>query len=483
MAFEMTQTNLNIGKKLVGEVNVSNKLTPSEDTKPIKILKTAGAVSVTSVEMLADGFMVSGKVNVSAAFIDETGDISNANGEFDFTQKIDTTLTGVEFLARVIDTQARIADDAIFVSNVIEIEAFGHQESTLSTLAENEDIVARTTETEVKSVAAVAASTFTIAEDIALNSGDEEIELVSADVLVSEATSAPDGVTVNGACIVKLWVKTETGFDEIAKTFDFKQELDVLGATDGQTASVNLSVTNVSAAIEDNGDEQKQANITVDVKAVAFTLEDKAITLTTDAFSCSGELKLATEYIEATQVGEAQMLTDNIVYGIGLEDYPEFDAIKLVTVTGVPFSQADGEISGNINLDVIFATLDGGFDKKAAQIPFTLNSNDVATGVTAVVSSFKIRGTSELEVILNVSAQTYKEAKANFSFVSSAELEESSPDEAGVKMIVAKEDEDLFDICRALKVRPEMLKAQNEGLEEVHAGDKIFVYLPEIVNF
>ena len=474
MAFEMTQTNLNIGKKLVGEVNVSNKLTPSEDTKPIKILKTAGAVSVTSVEMLADGFMVSGKVNVSAAFIDETGDISNANGEFDFTQKIDTTLTGVEFLARVIDTQARIADDAIFVSNVIEIEAFGHQESTLSTLAENEDIVARTTETEVKSVAAVAASTFTIAEDIALNSADEEIELVSADVLVSEATSAPDGVTVNGACIVKLWVKTETGFDEIAKTFDFKQELDVLGATDGQTASVNLSVTNVTAAIEDNGDEQKQANVTVDVKA---------ITLTTDAFSCSGELKLATEYIEATQVGEAQMLTDNIVYGIGLEDYPEFDAIKLVTVTGVPFSQADGEISGNINLDVIFATLDGGVDKKAAQIPFTLNSNDVATGVTAVVTSFKIRGTSELEVILNVSAQTYKEAKANFSFVSSAELEESSPDEAGVKMIVAKEDEDLFDICRALKVRPEMLKAQNEGLEEVHAGDKIFVYLPEIVNF
>ena len=78
MAFEMTQTNLNIGKKLVGEVNVSNKLTPSEDTKPIKILKTAGAASVTSVEMLADGFMVSGKVNVSAAFIDETGDISNA---------------------------------------------------------------------------------------------------------------------------------------------------------------------------------------------------------------------------------------------------------------------------------------------------------------------------------------------------------------------------------------------------------------------
>ena len=82
-----------------------------------------------------------------------------------------------------------------------------------------------------------------------------------------------------------------------------------------------------------------------------------------------------------------------------------------------------------------------------------------------------------------MSAQTYKEAKANFSFVSSAELEGSSPDEAGVKMIVAKEDEDLFDICRALKVRPEMLKAQNEGLEEVHAGDKIFVYLPEIVNF
>ena len=55
--------------------------------------------------------------------------------------------------------------------------------------------------------------------------------------------------------------------------------------------------------------------------------------------------------------------------------------------------------------------------------------------------------------------------------------------EDGYYTYVVKENEDMFDVCRALRVRPEQIEEQNGNKTSVQAGDKIFVYLPKSVDF
>ena len=52
-----------------------------------------------------------------------------------------------------------------------------------------------------------------------------------------------------------------------------------------------------------------------------------------------------------------------------------------------------------------------------------------------------------------------------------------------MKMYVVKENETLFDVCRALKVNPSVVASQNENTDSLTKGDKVFVYFPKTANF
>ena len=153
--------------------------------------------------------------------------------------------------------------------------------------------------------------------------------------------------------------------------------------------------------------------------------------------------------------------------------------MKNVAISNVSDTESASQIEGVVEVDVLFTNEEGQVDKREGVIPFLLpasNGKVQVANVVAQISNFKIRGTSDLEIT--------QEEDYFINFVSNIELIESeSQDDAGIMMYVVKENEDMFDVCRALRVRPEQIEEQNGNKTSVQAGDKIFVYLPKSVDF
>jgi hypothetical protein len=64
-------------------------------------------------------------------------------------------------------------------------------------------------------------------------------------------------------------------------------------------------------------------------------------------------------------------------------------------------------------------------------------------------------------------------------YVKSFELkQEKNKDDSAVKVYILKENKSLFEVAKALNVRPEIIAQQNEVDDVFEAGQKIYIYSP-----
>ena len=243
------------------------------------------------------------------------------------------------------------------------------------------------------------------------------------------------------------------------------------------------------------GEEQESetnANLLVEVSCKVNSIDEKEFVVTTDAFCVNCESAVLKEGLNYSSFSGVNVISDTVASSINISQYPQFDQIKSVLVKNVAMSnvsdtESASQIEGVVEVDVLFTNEEGQVDKREGVIPFLLpasNGKVQVANVVAQISNFKIRGTSDLEIIAEVHAEIMQEEDYFINFVSNIELIESeSQDDAGIMMYVVKENEDMFDVCRALRVRPEQIEEQNGNKTSVQAGDKIFVYLPKSVDF
>ena len=496
MAFEFNQTNLTNQKKAeVCQFSTTSKFSVTDDAQVKKILKVVATPKINSHEQVADGVNFAGTTYVNIAYISTDDELLSINGQFDWQNKCDSLeLSQTLYLPKIADLECHISDDCVNLSCLISVSEIGLEQVAIKNLVADETLVTKKETKTVKTVVASNNEEFNIVEDFSVQSGIEEILATKADVAVKNVYSGVDSVTIEGLCFVDALIKTADGIGEINKAFDFKQEVSCLGATVGQIANAYIQVYNASMLIsETEGDENNSnASLTVGVVCQVTTQSESEIEIVCDAFSCVADTIVSTTCEEFNVYGENVLVSDNAVLNIALDNYPEFDEIKSVLVTNTNISEIrvvddKTQIEGVIDADVIYSIANGGLDKKEAVLPFVLQVSGEFTDIekiVAQVSSFKIRGAHELEVIVSLTASPCKLEKTFINFISSIEIsEEQLQEDAGIKMYVAKENEDLFDVSRVLKVRPEQILAQNDNIESINAGDKIFVYLPQTANF
>ena len=98
---------------------------------------------------------------------------------------------------------------------------------------------------------------------------------------------------------------------------------------------------------------------------------------------------------------------------------------------------------------------------------------------SAAVSAFKVKAGKDLECAFSVEYKfEYKKEKSE-KFVKSFEIsKEKESCDAGVKVYVTRENQSVFEVSKALNVRPELITSQMEVSDCFEAGQKVFVYCP-----
>ena len=494
MAFEFNQTNLTNQKSAVAcQFSTTSKFKTADEAPAKRVLKVVATPKILNHEQLQDGFTFSGTTFVNIAYVSNGGEIEAIKGQFDWQNKTEALdMSDTTLIPSIDDLEVSVADDNIVINCLLTIKAVGKTSVEVKELAENEDLVTKTENVNLKTIVASGSEYFNINEDFVLPSEVEEILTTKASVIVNSTYPATDVVTVEGSCYVEIFAKTAEDVTTINKQFNFKQEVSCLGAEVGQTSQVMANVCNASVVLGEEQESETNANLLVEVSCKVNSIDEKEFVITTDAFCVNCESVVLKEGLNYSAFSGVNVISDTVASSINISQYPQFDQIKSVLVKNVAISnvsdtESASQIEGVVEVDVLFTNEEGQVDKREGVIPFLLpasNGKVQVANVVAQISNFKIRGTSDLEIIAEVHAEIMQEEDYFINFVSNIELIESeSQDDAGIMMYVVKENEDMFDVCRALRVRPEQIEEQNGNKTSVQAGDKIFVYLPKSVDF
>ena len=482
MAFEFNQTNLTNQKSAVAcQFSTTSKFKTADEAPAKRVLKVVATPKILNHEQLQDGFTFSGTTFVNIAYVSNGGEIEAIKGQFDWQNKTEPLdMSDTTLIPSIDDLEVSVADDGIVINCLLTIKAVGKTSVEVKELAENEDLVTKTENVNLKTIVASGSENFNINEDFVLPSEVEEILTTKASVIVNSTYPATD------------FAKTAEDVTTINKQFNFKQEVSCLGAEVGQTSQVMANVCNASVVLGEEQESETNANLLVEVSCKVNSIDEKEFVITTDAFCVNCESAVLKEGLNYSAFSGVNIISDTVASSINISQYPQFDQIKSVLVKNVAISnvsdtESASQIEGVVEVDVLFTNEEGQVDKREGVIPFLLpasNGKVQVANVVAQISNFKIRGTSDLEIIAEVHAEIMQEEDYFINFVSNIELIESeSQDAAGIMMYVVTENEDMFDVCKALRVRPEQIEEQNGNKTSVQAGDKIFVYLPKSVDF
>lgn len=98
---------------------------------------------------------------------------------------------------------------------------------------------------------------------------------------------------------------------------------------------------------------------------------------------------------------------------------------------------------------------------------------------TISVSSFKVKAGKDLEISFALGYKILYEKTQVEKYVKSFEVkQEKQQDDSAVRVYILKESQDLFEVAKALNVKPEVIAEQNEVDGVLESGQKVYIYSP-----
>ncbi len=122
-------------------------------------------------------------------------------------------------------------------------------------------------------------------------------------------------------------------------------------------------------------------------------------------------------------------------------------------------------------------------------MPFTITISDASKtdlfDIKVKINNSKLHGKKDVEIIAELFVEYKKYSKEFVSFVSSIEeMEDKTPSASAIRVYIVKEGESLFNVAKALSVRPQDILTQNPSLDgNVCEGTRLVIYSPLDIDF
>lgn len=287
-----------------------------------------------------------------------------------------------------------------------------------------------------------------------------------ANVALTSATATTDAVLVEGELYANILTEIDGNLKQTFKTIEFSGEVSALGLKPNSVVDVRACIENITATLENGGTNATlQLAATVAINGECYQNEE--IEVVTDAYTENKELIITTNGMELSSVLETKYKQKEV--GVVLQTKDK--SVNMGTILAVCAPKFD---NGNIVCNVIYRHAET--DEILSTLMFAA-AEELNACYNLLVKSFAKKRAKE--VLVELEATTVHTEQNEQYIVYASEIEEGNDIEdtnKGIVVYAAKKGQELFDVAKALCVRPEILKTQNEALEDILQEDRKIIY-------
>lgn len=486
----MENVAVSVRKKLVMDKYFSQVkiVTPNNISR---LFDVSARSVVSSVELINNYLIVSGKIVANAVYLTDENKVENTETTLDFVEKQKANFMLSEIVGEdELEIQGlSVSSSEIMFSAQHKTELYGIYRYLVgdATKAENELVLSKKS-FECLSYKASNDENFVVVEEVDSNLKDIKILNINSHAILNSVISSAGKVVLDGRVKVNAQYLDESGLGEIVKEFEFKQELAMTDALPGMNVEAKLKHLN-TAITEQVKDDKTRLAFVIDLSAKAYLFENLEVQTFDDLFSLKNELVPVYDFAEFEEFDGVEFETDTVLSQSDISNLSNFDdmvgvfepSVKILEfadmgekVSVVAEIKALGVYRTETSLEKIDLVYETRFETEK-EITKSLKN----VKATAVVSAFKVKAGKDLENAFQVEYEFEFEKSKTEKFVKSYELvKEKENNDAGVKVYVSRGNQSIFDVAKALNVKPELISSQNEVGDYFEAGQKVFVYCP-----
>lgn len=496
MPFETQTINLQ-SKKIQGTSEFAVNTNISLDLeKPLKkILSVKAFADVSTFECVDTDLSLSGKAQVTVLYLTENDQYERVVGYADFQNsfKIAGQTTQVTVAVKDISINQSSATE-ISVSALLNGMARGVGSQEINPITSlSDEYVSKTKSVKINQICGCYSDKFVVNETFEMPNA-KNILSIDACQKIKTVEASLDQATVSGEVDVKILYQTEESINTFTKTLEFRQEISCFGVKAGNQLYVEIQTASVNATLEFGEKTSVVVAVASRINVDAYSeIEFQTIT---DLFSLEKEISSTIDcvaynnFVEGSTVSDTVMLTvDNVAENI---DEVVGAVNPVVEVSHLSSGNSTLQVEAVVKFDLIFKNNQtDSIETKQIVCPFvsswqTENMFNVEEyfAVAKVTNIKPLAGKNldvvfELTVVCSSCKENYFEFAQNVQEISAKENSKSA-----ITIYVTKEGEDIFDVARALCVKPEVIESQNEVVDgKFSGGTRVFVYSPINVEF
>ena len=446
---------------------------------------------VSSVEVVNNYLMVSGKIVANAVYLTDENIIENTETVVDFVekQKANFVLSELSCDDRLEIDNVSVSSSEIMCSVLHNTEVVGIYRYLIGDASKAEDEFVLNKKTiNCLDFKIACEEKFVVVEEMETNLKDIKILNIDSQAILNSVVASVDKIIIEGKVKVNALYKDDDGLGETSKDFEFRQEIAAKNVLPGMVVEANLKMLNTSIT-EQVKDEKTKLVFVVDLDAKVLAFENTAIETFDDLFSLKNEIVPVYDFAEFEENDGFDFDSDTVLTQTDISNKSDFDDIvgvfcpkvrilefqdrgEKIFVTAQVESLAIYKTSNSLEkIDLVYETK---FETEKDAMKKLKGVNAVAN-----VSAFKVKAGKDLECAYQVEYQFDYEKEYSEKFVKSFDvIKEKVDTDAGVKVYVTRENQTIFEVAKALNVSPDLIISQNEVNDYFEAGQKVFVYCP-----
>ena len=466
------------------------QLKVSGESEIKRVLNTDAHAVVITKEVNNGMINIGGRIDVQVVYVSVDDEIETMAGSVDFIEKQPTSYVlddiYVEDKTTVINVNFSGKDAICSVEHQAKVS--GTYSYELGGGYDDESLVLNKKNFSCLKLAKTGEDNFVVAEEVESNMTGVTVLEADAKAMAVEVSASVDKIVIEGNILANLTVKDADGTYFKQRNFEFKQEVNATGVTPNMTAKADVQVAKITVTPEAKNDKTNFV-FAIDLNAKAIAYEETNYDIVTDMFSLKNLITTTTDYVEMKSYAETKVVTENVVSATNVADIEKFDDIVGIfnpyyECLGIENEETKAQVNGNIKATALYLA-DGQIFKLdivcPVQTTISKQPNEVASKGDGLVEigTNKVKAGKELEVNFKLDIRVELEVAVSEKFIKGYEnAGERVANAGGVTVYIAGEGDTLFDIAKAICVRPETISKQNDENTVFEKDDKIYVYSP-----
>ena len=498
MLFEKNILNF-INKSKIPEEQILLDSTFTAENGYNKILWAEVMVQIDSAEPMTKELSYSGKAIFEVHYLDTENKVKKFVNSVPFLNKfINETITPTTKIS-LLPKVASVEVDSISekINAVVSLEATTYNIGEIEVISGgDENLCVKTmhefTETFLKEDCTI----FNEEISIDLTEKMNNILGVKSCVVVKDIIPNKDYFTVEGE--IQTIVKYISSSDEIERVTSmnyvesFKREIEVTGLTsEGKVDAI--AYVKHDAYKYDVNRETNKIEIVAPICICYKAFDKMEIEIASDLFSLTCDLSVVTNSYSKTEIQTPEYIETKVEGNVALdESQPRIDKIigfSKANLNVTNFYSHDGVfvVEGVISFDIAYLNDESGsVNTSHIEIPFSVNAklqipNDAILFPQIDLGDVEITARRGREIYLDakIKSLVHYSIKQEGAVITNAEQGETYEEKKhAIEIYFGKQGDDLWDIARELRIKPETISIQNPNLIlPLEQNENIVVYV------